>query len=75
MLEPGIVLGGDPLSESSSKGLILITHASLSNRPFEVFFRGGPPSTDLVGMGKEVVELRAGYPSEIRPPSGRVRPR
>jgi hypothetical protein len=38
-----------------------------------LFFRGGPSSSDLVGAGKEVIELQAGYPSEIRPPSGRVR--
>jgi hypothetical protein len=35
-------------------------------------FRGGPSSSDLAGVGKEAIELQAGYPSEIRPPSYRV---
>jgi hypothetical protein len=62
--KPGVVLGGDPLSGSSSKGLILDMHASPLGRPFEVSLRGELPSTDLVSVGKEAVELRTGYPSE-----------
>jgi hypothetical protein len=68
---PGVVLGNDPLSGSSSKGLILDMHTSPLERRFEVYLRGAPPSTDLVDAGKEVVELRMGYPSEIRPPEGK----
>ena len=68
-----MVLGGDPLSGSSSKGLILDMNASTFGRPFEVSLRGGSPSVDLVGMGKEAIELRMSYPSEIRSPSIRVR--
>jgi hypothetical protein len=37
-------------------------------RPFEVLLRGGPPSIDLVDMGKEVVELQVGYLSKISLP-------
>jgi hypothetical protein len=36
---------------------------------------GGPSSFDLVGAGREGVELQMGYPSEIQPPSSRVRSR
>jgi hypothetical protein len=73
--EPDVVLGGDPLSGWSSKGLILDLHASPVGRPFKVSLREGPPSTDLVSAGKEVVELRTGYPSEIQPPFDSVRSR
>jgi hypothetical protein len=38
--KPGVVLGGDPLSGSSSKGVILDMHASPLKRPFEVSLRG-----------------------------------
>jgi hypothetical protein len=55
--EPGVVLAGDPLSYSSSKGLILDMHASLLRRIFKVSLRGGPPSTDLVSVGMEAVEV------------------
>jgi hypothetical protein len=75
VLKPGVVLGGDSLSGLSSKGLILDMHASPSERPLEVSLSGGPPSTDLIDAEKEVVELRTGYASEIRPPSGMVRSR
>jgi hypothetical protein len=34
---------------------------------------GGLSSIDLVGVGKVVVELQVGYPSEIRPPFAGVR--
>jgi hypothetical protein len=73
--ELDVVLGGDPLSGSSSKGLILDLHASPVERPFDVSLREGLPSTDLVGTGKEVVQLRTGYPSEIQPPFDSVRSR
>jgi hypothetical protein len=49
-------------------------HASPVGRIFsKPPLRRGSPSLDLVGAGKEVVELQTGYPSEIRPPFGRVK--
>jgi hypothetical protein len=40
---------------------------------FKVFsLRGRPSSSDLVSMGKEAIELQAGYPSEIQLPFGWV---
>jgi hypothetical protein len=48
----GVVLGGDPLSESSSKVLILDMHTSPLGRPFEVSLRGGLPSIGLVSAGR-----------------------
>jgi hypothetical protein len=69
VLELGVVMGGDPLRGSSSKGLTLDMHASSLETPFEVSLRGGPRSIDLVRVGKEAVKLQTGYPSEIRPPS------
>jgi hypothetical protein len=38
-----------------------------------VFLKRGPPSIDLVDVDKEVVELQTSYPSEIQPPSSRVK--
>jgi hypothetical protein len=45
--------------------------ASLRSLPFK---RPSFPS-DLVDAGRESVELEVGYPSEVRPPSSRVRSR
>jgi hypothetical protein len=61
-----MVLGGDLLSCPPSSRLIL--DMSSLRRPFEVLLRGGPPSIDLVDMGKEVVELQVGYLSKISLP-------
>jgi hypothetical protein len=64
---------GALLSWSPSKCLVLGIHVSSLGRPSMVFFKRGPPSIDLVGVDKEVVELQTSYPSEIRPPSCRVK--
>jgi hypothetical protein len=51
-------------------------HARIAlGRTFEVLLRRGPPSSDLVGMGKETVKLQTNYPNEIRPSFGRVKSR
>jgi hypothetical protein len=48
-------------------------HTSPLGMLFKAPLRVGPPSSDLVGAGKEVVELQMGYPSEIQPPTGWVK--
>jgi hypothetical protein len=63
--ELDVVFKDDPLSWLSSKCLILNILASPLRRPFEVLLRGGPPSSDLIDTGKEVIEVRTSYPSEI----------
>lgn len=63
-----IVFRGDPFVCYSSFSMHTSSREWASPRsPFD-----GRASSDLVGAGKEAVELQAGYPIEIRPPSDRV---
>jgi hypothetical protein len=74
VLEPGAVLGGG-LSNWLSSKLSMICMCPPSEGLSRSFLRGWLPSTDLVGGGKEAVELQTSYPSEIQPSSSKVRSR